>query len=408
VLFLALFGHTLILNASGYDTYATNLIDRHEYTRYEDRSADSDLPPLYPFFLVAVYTVLGRDAIAVALVQIVFEALIMLLVYWIGKRIAGDKVGLLASALYGFYPYLLFQNLSTNDTSLFILMLTAGIWFAYRVHDTRQWGWAVALGFVFGLGALTKTLIILALPLLALWWWRHLGFRQAFRFGLLAGITFVLVIAPWSIRNSRLHHRFVLTSSNDGSNLYQGNNSCVVDYLSRGWDAQWVNCMKPIPPGLSEIEEADWNRDQAIAYLQSHPEEWPRLFWTKFWVLWSPLIMPYDLPPALTNQVDDAVYQYNTASFQAARVVHVIYFTPLLILGIAGWILAWRDHKLVGPLVAVFVTITIAYLIFHPSTRYRSPADPFLFILSAYAVVWLWNWLSPRVPVLQKVQLLHG
>ena len=29
------------------------------------------------------------------------------------------------------------------------------------------------------------------------------------------------------------------------------------------------------------------------------------------------------------------------------------------------------------------VAITIAYLIFHPTTRYRAPADPFVFVLSA-------------------------
>ncbi len=276
--------------------------------------------------------------------------------------------------------------MTLNDTGLFILLLAAGIACAYRVLDTRGWRWALALGIVFGLGALTKTLIVLILPLLALWWWSHIGFRTAFRLSLIAGIALLVVIAPWTIRNTRLQDQFVLVSTNDGSNLHQGNNACVDDYLARGWDAQWVDCIGTPPAGLNEVQTANWHRDEAIRYLRDHPGDWPRLFGIKFAVLWSPAIMPYDVP-ANAEREDDAVLQYNTTSFQLARIVHLIYFTPLLILGLIGLILAWKNHLLVGPLIAVLVAITAAYLVFHPSTRYRSPADPFLFILAAYAVV---------------------
>ena len=148
VAFIGLFGHTLSLQTSGYDTYAVNLIDGHGYTRFADYHADSDLPPLYPFFLAGVYELFGRDPIPVALVQTGLDALVVLLVFWIGRRVAGEPVGLLAAAFYGFYPYLLYQNLTLNDTGMFILLLTAGIAAAYRVRDTRGWRWAVALGSV--------------------------------------------------------------------------------------------------------------------------------------------------------------------------------------------------------------------------------------------------------------------
>jgi hypothetical protein len=85
------------------------------------------------------------------------------------------------------------------------------------------------------------------------------------------------------------------------------------------------------------------------------------------------------------------VLQYEQPLFELARVVHLIYFTPLLILGVIGLWRGWRDRRLIGPLVMVPVAITVAYLIYHPSTRYRSPADPFLFVFSSYAVIWLWQ-----------------
>ena len=389
VAFILLFDHTLSLQTSGYDAYAVNVIAGRGYTRFDDRSGDSDLPPLYPFFLVGVYKVLGRDPIAVAVVQIGLDVLTVLLLFWIGRRVAGEAVGLLAAAFYGAYPYLLYQNLTLNDTGVFIFLLTAGIAAAYKARDTRSPRWAAALGVACGLGALTKTLIVLVLPFLALWWWRALGLRRAVTLGAASGIALALVVAPWAVRNTRLHGELVLISTNSGSNLHQGNNACVADYLARGWDAQWVTCIELAPPELSETEADRWHREQALTYLREHPGEWPRLFWTKLWVLWSPLIMPYDLPPD-PYLVDDAVLQFHTPAFEAARVVHALYFTPLLILGIAGLFLGWRDRREIAPLGAVFVAITVAYLVFHPSTRYRSPADPFLFILAAYSVTRLW------------------
>lgn len=388
--FVVLFNHTLSLQTSGYDTYAVNVMEGRGYTRFEDRTGDSDLPPLYPFFLVGVYSVLGRDATAVALVQIALDVITVLLMFWIGRRVAGTAAGLLTAALYSFYPYLLFQNLTLNDTGIFILLLAAGIAAAYRARDTLDWRWAVGLGIAFGLGALTKTLIVLILPLLALWWWHGVGWRNAVRLIVAAGLALVIVVAPWVIRNSRLHGELVLISTNGGSNLHQGNNACVANYLARGWDAQWVNCLEEPPAGLSETETERWHKDQAIAYLRSHPGEWPHLFWTKLWVLWSPAIMPYDLPPD-PYLVDDAVLQYNSTTFQIARVVHLVYFAPVLLLGAIGLVIGWRARLEIAPLVAVLVAVTITYVIFHPSTRYRAPADPFVFVLAAVAALRLWN-----------------
>lgn len=395
LLFILLFDHTLSLQTSGYDTYAVNVMEGRGYTRFEDRGGDSDLPPLYPVFLVGVYRVLGRDAMAVALVQAGLDVLVVLLVHRIGRRVAGEAVGLLAAAFYGFYPYLLYQNLSLNDTGLFILLLAAGIWAAYRARDTQDWRWAAALGVCFGLAALTKTLVILVLPLLALWWWRGIGLRRAVLLGALAGGVLLAVTVPWAIRNTRLHGEFVWISTNAGSNLHQGNNAFVDDYLARGWDAQWVNCLEPVPANLSEPEADRWHRQQATSYLRDHPRAWPRLFWTKLWVLWSPLLMPYDLPPD-PYLVDNAVLQYHTRAFQAARVIHALYWGALLALGAVGLVLGWRARLAITPLVSVMLAITVTYLVFHPSTRYRAPADPFVFVLAAYAVVRVWAWTARR------------
>jgi len=47
--------------------------------------------------------------------------------------------------------------------------------------------------------------IVLILPLLALWWWRAVGLRETARLSLISGMALVPVITPWTIRNIRVH-----------------------------------------------------------------------------------------------------------------------------------------------------------------------------------------------------------
>jgi 4-amino-4-deoxy-L-arabinose transferase-like glycosyltransferase len=389
-LLLIALAHSLSLQTSGYDVYAVHLLDGRGFTGSVDRSADSGLPPLYPFFLAGVYFLLGRNPISVAAVQIGIDLATVWLMYWIGKRVWNEKLGLLAAALFAFYPYLIFQDLTVNDTGLFLCLLAAGIALAYKARDSVQWRYALAVGAVIGLGALTKTFILAILPLLGFWWYRQVGLRRAATMSLAGGMMALAVIAPWIARNISVQKEFVLLSTNGGSNLHQGNNACVADYLARGWDAQWVDCLGRPPEGLNEVGEDRWHTRQAIDFLWNHPAEWPRLFGIKFLVLWSPAIMPSGLPPVIPAE-ESAVSLYQTAPFQIARILHLLYFGPLLALGLAGLVWVWRDRLLIGPLVIVLAVFTLFYVVFHPSTRYRSPADPFLFILSAYALLQLWD-----------------
>jgi 4-amino-4-deoxy-L-arabinose transferase-like glycosyltransferase len=385
---------TLSLDASGYDDYAVNLMAGNGYTRMDDLRPDSDLPPLYPAFLVVVYSVFGRDPVAVAAVQIVFDVVMLVALYAIGRRVGGERVGLLAALFTAVYPYLLFQNLSTNDTGIFIMLLALAVWMLLRAADERRIRWAVGAGMMLGIAALTKSLVLLMLPLIALWWWRMIGFRRAVLFSLALGVGFAVFVTPWILRNTALHGQLTFLSTNDGSNLYQGNNPCVADYLSVGWDAQWVNCLNPTPPGMSETETSRWFRDQALTYLREHPGEWPRLFGVKFITLWTPELLPRTVPPT-ANLDDPTVLQYEESPlFQAARIVHVLYFGPLLALAIIGALRAARTGTLLttaAPLLIICIAITVTYVIYHPSTRYRAPADPFVFVFSALAATWLWD-----------------
>jgi hypothetical protein len=59
----------------------------------------------------------------------------------------------------------------------------------------------------------------------------------------------------------------------------------------------------------------------------------------------------------------------------------------------AGLALAWQRRLEIWPLLAVIAVVTITYVVFHPSTRYRAPADPFVFLLAAVSIEQSLRWI---------------
>jgi hypothetical protein len=87
--------------------------------------------------------------------------------------------------------------------------------------------------------------------------------------------------------------------------------------------------------------------------------------------------------------------------------VHSLYWGGLFLLGLAGIVLSARYWREVSLLWFVQISMTLVYVAFHPSTRYRVPTDPLMFLFSAYALVWAGNGIesenaatSPRPPLL--------
>lgn len=395
IAFLLSFRSTLSLATSGYDPYALNIVEGEGYTRFDDRNADSELPPLYPFFLALVYYLLGRGPIQVALVQMMLDVVTICVIFLIASRISTPLTGVLSAAFYAPYPYLVFQNLTVNDTALFIFLLTCGIWLSYQANDMdRPWS-AAGAGLAFGLASLTKPWALLILILISVWWVVRKR-RRGLPLLLFATIASATVVTPWIIRNTRLHGAPAFISTNDGSNLYQGNNPCVIDYLTKGWDAQWVECLDQPNDELGDFELNAWYRQKAVHYLREHPEEWGRLLTVKVKSLWTPVLTPTSLPSGVADD-GDLVALYHTPVFNIARRVHFLYFVPLLVLGMIGLLLAlWRGVE-VFPMVSVLLVLTCTYVAFHPSTRYRSPADPFVFIFAGHAVVEISRRLKSKV-----------
>lgn len=408
-----------IHGSDAYDRYARNLLATGVYGKDAPGVPDAHIPPLYSYVLAGVYQVFGRGALQIAVLHTVFDALSIALLYHIAKRLLphGEMVGALSGLFYALYPYLIFQNLTLIDTPLFMTLMHAFVLLVVLLRqrprlDRGTLGLAVLAGLVLGLSALSRAILPFFAVLVGLWYVFRLSWWQTLARLLPVALVTLVVLVPWTLRNYSIFGTFVPVSLNTGDNFYQGNSPYTIPFFRAGYDVQWAPLEDPEFDQIQDLFGPEANNRRfavSLQFLRENAHLIPELLWVKFWVHWS-----IDIAPRLNPQegqlirldadnnviiitdsgealpVGDPVSAYSTPLFdQLGRLVHVLYFGSLLLLALVGVYLTWRQWREVSLLWFMQISMTIVYVIFHPSTRYRAPSDPLLFVFSAYALVYL-------------------
>jgi len=251
--------------------------------------ATADKPPLYPLAL-SVPSWLGVDDLAAHRVaSCLMGAALVALVGLLGRRVAGERTGLLAAGIAAAYPLLIALDGSLRSESLYAPLIALALLCGYRLRDRPSAARAAALGAVIGLATLTRSealalLALLAAPLLAL---LAPGTRlRASAVGLLACAA---VLAPWVARNWVRFHRPLL-STNAGSLAYGAN--CHAAYYSN-LIGTWA-CYPPLHATLAhnEADVATQLRRTGVDYAREHLARLPAVAGVRLlrsFDAWSPL-----------------------------------------------------------------------------------------------------------------------
>jgi hypothetical protein len=415
-----------IHGSDAYDAYAQNLLDTGVYGR-ELGVPDAAIPPLYSYALAGVYGLLGRGFIPVGLLHILLDAASIVMLYHIGQRLLphGEWAGALAGLFYAAYPYLIFQNLTLIDTPFFMFWLHALVLGLVLLREREQFDrgtllLALLTGLILGFSVLARPITPPLAMLAAVWFLFRLNLWQTILRLLPVALVSAVVLAPWIIRNYAVFEAFVPMTTTSGANFWQGNSAYTIRYFRAGYDVQWTAPELTTPDRSSR--EADAERFAlALQWLRANPDKIPELLWVKFLVYWSIDITPRlnpvagELPrldyhgnviPEETDEGNlelgglppgDPVALYSSTLFdQVGRTLHRFYWGALLLLGLAGVVLSARYWREVSLLWFVQISMTLVYLVFHPSTRYRVPTDPLLFLFSAYTLIVVYLWWRTR------------
>lgn len=424
------FEQTGAVHGSGsYDTYAQNLLETGIYG-FESGQPDAWIPPGYSYVLAIVYGLVGRGGLQVGLFHTVLDLASITLLYYIGKHLFGGNndaawVGAGAGLFYAGYPYLVFQNLTLIDTPLFMVVLYAFlltvIMLRQQAHLNRlTWALSVIAGVLLGLSMMIRPILPPLAVLVAVWFLFRLSFWQTVMRLLPVAVISVFIVLGWTARNYNVFGSFVPLTTTSGANFWQGNSEYTLPYFRAGYDVQWTS--PELETEDTTSREADAERFAlAFDHLSSNPGEIPELLWVKFLIHWSIDIAPRRNPtagelPRLEYQgnalviaeteddfelgalpAGDPVGAYSEPLFdRIGRTLHRYYYGSLFLLCLVGMVLTWRQWRQVSLLWFVQFSMTVLYVAFHPSTRYRVPTDPLLFLFSAAAILWLWEYVKAK------------
>ena len=210
---------------------------------------------LYPLYLAGTYALFGVHPLAARVVQaLIAGPLTAWLLYRLGRRLFNPTVALAAAGLSAVYAYFIYYAAALMTESFFILCVLAALDSALELAEKPSWKTALSLGIALGLGILLRQTLLLFLPFLLLWLlWQARGRIRWFHLALPL-LVIALLIAPWTVRNYLVFHRFVLLNTNAGFAFFWANHPIHGTYstLLKGNAYQEL-----IPPELRSLNEAE-------------------------------------------------------------------------------------------------------------------------------------------------------
>ncbi len=378
--------------------------------------------PLYPYILGILLKISDGSLILARHVQAVYGSLVPVLTYLIGRRIIGERVGLLAGAIACGYPFLIYFDNELLIVSLIVLLDALMLLLVLRADRIPTWGRWLTAGIVMGISAIARPNILVFIPLLCLWIWlearraRAMDLRSPRRPGegagkrdgahgrlslvrgrtplltaalrsvlLLVGVA--LIVIPVTLRNKALDDDFVLIASQGGINFHIGNNehadgiSAVVPGLGEAWvysDCERIaerECGTPLKPS----EVSGYWYGLGHSFLRDQPGAAARLYLKKFVLFWDSF--------ELANNKDIYFFGRMSPVFRSLSWLHFGVIAPLAFIG------AWVARRRKGASLLIFFLLSYmgSVLLFFVSARFRLPVIPVIIIFSSSGVLWLWD-----------------
>ena len=334
--------------------------------------------PAYPLFLAALDA--GRPVPAATPARVkVAQSLVGALTVWLIGLIAlyavGPRAGVWAAGIAAAYPPLVsLPSYALSETLYSSVALAAAFVLQLAVDRGRagsaERAWravvlALAAGVLSGGAALIRPAMLLYLPLAGAWLvaGRRLTLAVALTVGAFA------VIAPWTMRNLRVHDRFVLIASEGGVTFWTGNHP-----LARGEGDLAANpelkraelALRQSHPGVSpEGLEPIYYRE-AIGWIAGHPVAWMRLVARKAF---------FSVVPTGPS------YAVHSARYRVASVAPYLLVLPF---AVAGARRLWQSPRRPVSLLLLAASSILVGLVFFPQERFRMPViDPVLIISAA-------------------------
>jgi 4-amino-4-deoxy-L-arabinose transferase-like glycosyltransferase len=331
-------------------------------------------PPLYPFLIAGVFKLFGvyskLSAFLLLAINSVFSALTCIPIFLIGRRVFSEKVAVGAAWTWALFPYVMFWCTKwVWETSLSALLVAVIFWMALTLEDREGWLPWLEFGLLWGVSALSSTVLLSFLPAAGLWAWYHRAKRRKPSLAgvVLASLVFFACITPWLVRNERVFGKFIFIRDNFGAELRLGNGT--------GADGTWMEYLHPTQDvyamrqyqSMGELAYIAMRKQQALNYIKADYGRFAGLCVKRFVYFWAGAPRPSQ---------DWQSQQIKNSLFLASSI--------LMFWGLGR---ALRQHRPGAWLFFwLIVSYTTIYYVVFPHPRYRHPIEPQMAILAVYLI----------------------
>ena len=326
--------------------------------------------PGYPFFLAVIGA--GRDEFdatpaRVKLAQSLVGGAGVWLIGLIASRFSGHRAGVAAAAIAAVYPPLVWICSYVFSEALYSTLALAAVVLLNRALDrggVASSATGIVGGVAVGLAILVRPAMLLFLPVAALW----LIAQRRTPLAVVIVVAAALVVAPWTIRNARVYHRFVLVASEGGVTFWTGNHPRARGEgdLAANPDLKVADlAFRADHSGLTAEElEPLYYRD-AIRSIANDPLRWVGLLVKKAF---------YTIVPAGPS------YALHSPLYRFVSIASYLLLLPVGLLGAVHW---WRRPHRPEALLPLAASAVMVCLVFFPQERFRIPViDPALIVFA--------------------------
>jgi 4-amino-4-deoxy-L-arabinose transferase-like glycosyltransferase len=386
--------HHLGADATQYDRYARSIAaaDGYPPSNIALTGPTAFFPPLFPGIIGAIYWLTGDSLGAALLVQCLIGTAVVALIGLVCNQLWGGRVALVAMALAAIFPPFLVSVTTLLPEPLFIVLELAAV-AAILEHRTSEhaYRWAVAAGIFVGLATLTRANGIVLIPplLIGAIKARPLRSLPAVTQAMSLILAAVLVVSPWSIRNSLAFDRFLpLTTQANlalARNYNPGAESRPGHPSTPFTSEQLSNLVKR--PGLDEAEIAEKAGSIGRDFAGDHPG----------YVI-ETLLRNTARTLGFMDGVELARASPTAAGANrelAAVGAYSFYFVAALAL-LGAFAPTTRRTPWWFWATPVLLWLSVAWLS-AGRVKYRLPVDPFILMLASIAAVEIWERLRARL-----------
>jgi 4-amino-4-deoxy-L-arabinose transferase and related glycosyltransferases of PMT family len=337
------------------------------------------VPPIFPYFVAAIFRIFGvytsASAIVILSMNSLFSALTCIPLYFSTRYALGDRAAIVAATAWVVYPFAIyFSAARVWDYALTGLLFTTCFYLAQRLHRQRRMlGW-LSFGLFYGITALSNPSVLSMFPIFLILSALILHRRKEKWLGrsLVAILGLIAILTPWTVRNYRTLHVIAPVRDNFWLETWAGNDGRTFESNDR-WAHPASN-----PAEMQHFQalgEAGYLAEKhtlAVNFIEQHPAFFLKAslrravcFWTAYWS-----------------------FSRAYLADQPTEIPDMLFSIALAIFMLLGARRLWREDKTAAlPYLLLMALFPVAYFFTHASPDYRQPIEPEIIALVSAGIL---------------------